>query len=196
MKYKPTQYTNQILCGHALEILRFLPSRIAQCCEQYAIFAHLEYIKTNQGLLTDETGVPLGFNINTKPFKGSHFAVFPRSLIKPCILASTSPKACGHCRAPYIRVTQALHKKLDKKSTHEKHSSHITGGWQPTCDCTPANANGKCLVLDPFIGSGTTAIEAINNGRNYIGIEISKEYVEMARHRIKIETQQTSLFSY
>ncbi|MBR2014752.1 MAG: site-specific DNA-methyltransferase [Alistipes sp.] len=40
------------------------------------------------------------------------------------------------------------------------------------------------IVLDPFLGSGTTAVAAIKNGRNYIGYEISKEYVSIAESRI------------
>jgi len=39
-------------------------------------------------------------------------------------------------------------------------------------------------VLDPFIGSGTTAIAAMQNNRDYIGIEISAEYCQMAENRI------------
>lgn len=40
------------------------------------------------------------------------------------------------------------------------------------------------IVLDPFMGSGTTAIAAINNDRSYVGIEISPDYCEMANKRI------------
>jgi len=40
------------------------------------------------------------------------------------------------------------------------------------------------VVLDPFMGSGTTAIAAINLGRSYIGIDLSARYCEMARQRI------------
>lgn len=40
------------------------------------------------------------------------------------------------------------------------------------------------IVLDPFIGSGTTAIAAIQLGRNYIGIDNQKEYVEISRARL------------
>ena len=39
-------------------------------------------------------------------------------------------------------------------------------------------------ILDPFIGSGTTAIASIMNGREYLGIDISPEYIEMAENRI------------
>jgi modification methylase len=41
------------------------------------------------------------------------------------------------------------------------------------------------VVLDPFMGSGTTAISALLNNRCYIGIEISPEYITMAENRIK-----------
>lgn len=41
------------------------------------------------------------------------------------------------------------------------------------------------VILDPFMGSGTTAISAINHDREYIGIEVSPEYCKMARDRIK-----------
>jgi site-specific DNA-methyltransferase (adenine-specific) len=36
------------------------------------------------------------------------------------------------------------------------------------------------LILDPFIGSGTTALAAIELGRHYIGIELQPQYAEMA----------------
>jgi modification methylase len=40
------------------------------------------------------------------------------------------------------------------------------------------------LILDPFMGSGTTAISALNFGRNYIGLELSPDYCRDARSRI------------
>jgi modification methylase len=55
-----------------------------------------------------------------------------------------------------------------------------------------SSTNAK-TVLDPFMGSGTTALAAINNDRNYIGIDVSPEYCEMAEQRIKRETAQGRL---
>jgi site-specific DNA-methyltransferase (adenine-specific) len=46
-------------------------------------------------------------------------------------------------------------------------------------------SNEGDLVLDPFMGSGTTAKMALLNGRNYIGIDISEEYCEIARQRVE-----------
>ncbi len=41
------------------------------------------------------------------------------------------------------------------------------------------------VILDPFMGSGQTAIAAIKTGRHYVGYEINEEYVELANRRIK-----------
>lgn len=49
-------------------------------------------------------------------------------------------------------------------------------------------------VLDPFMGSGTTAIAAIREKRNFIGFELNKEYYDKACKRIKQERAQLTLF--
>jgi len=43
------------------------------------------------------------------------------------------------------------------------------------------------VVLDPFLGSGTTAIASFRVGRKYIGIEREKEYIEIAEERLAQE---------
>ena len=73
------------------------------------------------------------WNINKKPYKGSHFAVFPPDLIKPCILAGSEEND---------------------------------------------------IVLDPFIGSGTTAMVARDLGRHYIGCELHEEYNDLIQQRV------------
>jgi len=40
------------------------------------------------------------------------------------------------------------------------------------------------IILDPFMGSGTTAVVVKKPGRNYVGIEINKSYVDIANKRI------------
>ena len=44
------------------------------------------------------------------------------------------------------------------------------------------------LVLDPFIGSGTTALASKLMQRNYVGYEINKDYIEIANKRLQAET--------
>jgi DNA modification methylase len=53
--------------------------------------------------------------------------------------------------------------------------------------------NPSDIVLDNCVGSGTTAIAALNTGRFFIGIEKEKEYVDIANKRIKEHTKQLSL---
>jgi len=54
-------------------------------------------------------------------------------------------------------------------------------------------SNKDGLVLDMCMGSGTTAIACLNTGRNYIGIELDKEYFEIAKKRIEEHSQQSTL---
>lgn len=49
-------------------------------------------------------------------------------------------------------------------------------------------------VLDPFMGSGTTAIACIREKRNFIGFELNKEYYDKACKRIRLEQTQPVLF--
>lgn len=55
-------------------------------------------------------------------------------------------------------------------------------------------SNEGDLVFDPFMGSGTTAVAALDADRKYIGAEIAKEYVDIANERIKNHTTQTDIF--
>lgn len=45
------------------------------------------------------------------------------------------------------------------------------------------------VVMDPFNGSGTTCVAAVENGRHYVGYDISPEYCELARSRISKATR-------
>ncbi len=48
-----------------------------------------------------------------------------------------------------------------------------------------ASCSPKGLVLDPFMGTGTTAVACIKNGRNFIGFELNPKYYNMAVRRVK-----------
>jgi len=49
-------------------------------------------------------------------------------------------------------------------------------------------SNEGDVVYDPFMGSGTTALAALKLKRNFVGSEISAEYVEICKKRIEKET--------
>ena len=50
------------------------------------------------------------------------------------------------------------------------------------------------VVLDPFVGSGSTCLSAKKNKRNYVGYDIDSEYVKLAEKRIANYTNQLQLF--
>src|SRR5690606_10216857 len=144
------------------------------------------------------------WSIPTKPFKGAHFAVFPPDLIEPCILAGAPEKACPHCGGPWGRVTER--KTIDKEGwgPSKKNPREYLGeetifkkgygragdpivytvGWKPTCQCEGNDGSGRGVVLDPFFGSGTTGVVAEKHGRQWIGIELNPDYIEIAKRRL------------
>jgi len=83
------------------------------------------------------------WSVTIKPYKGSHFAVFPPDLIEPCILAGSQ--------------------KGD-------------------------------IILDPFMGSGTTAMVAKKNSRSYLGCELREEYASLQTARISTIPNKLPLY--
>jgi site-specific DNA-methyltransferase (adenine-specific) len=49
-------------------------------------------------------------------------------------------------------------------------------------------------ILDPFMGSGTTGVACAELGRNFIGIEIDKDYFEIAKKRVELAYAQKVMF--
>lgn len=169
------------------------------------------FFESFQGLLQDEDGDPLAFIVNSRGFKGAHFATFPEKLVEPCIKAGTSEKGCcPECGAPWERQTAASDRyaavlgrgyhdhsaDLQKGMQSVRGSNvqnkmrdagipaaeYITTGWAPTCSHNLEPV--PCTILDPFSGAGTTGNVAERLGRKYIGIELNPAYSEMADRRI------------
>ena len=55
------------------------------------------------------------------------------------------------------------------------------------------HSNVGMIILDPFIGSGTTALACKELERNFIGIELDKKYFEIAKKRVEEHSQQSTL---
>jgi site-specific DNA-methyltransferase (adenine-specific) len=94
------------------------------------------------------------WKIPTKPYAEAHFATFPPALIETPIKAGCPEFVCKKCRQARKTI----------------------------CGCTSGFEPG--VVLDPFIGAGTTALVAEKLGRRWIGIELNQEYIEIARRRL------------
>jgi DNA modification methylase len=116
--------------------------------------------------------------------KTDHYAVFPETLVEPCLLAGTSAGGCCNlCRTPYRRVYENL-------------TDFALLGYKQACACD-GSYPVPCVVLDPFAGAGTTLLVAEKLGRNSIGIELNPEYCRLIERRIEAYHAQTQpdLFS-
>jgi site-specific DNA-methyltransferase (adenine-specific) len=77
--------------------------------------------------------------------------------------------------------------------TEKKHGRHPTQKPLELVErCLLASTNPGDLLLDPFLGSGTTAVAAARHGRRFVGVEMNAAYLEIARKRVMDETGKTS----
>ena len=79
----------------------------------------------------------------------------------------------------------------------DRHGNNLHDSMKPVplMQCLIENSTQKGeLVLDPFIGSGTTALACIRSKRNYIGCEIDPKYYKVALDRIEQEKRTLTLF--
>jgi DNA modification methylase len=154
------------------------------------------------------------WTINSEPTPEAHFATFPQKLIEPCILAGTSEKGCcAECGAPRVRVTEretdytavapgSLKAEARQNGNgYYRPNSKETGGvggrtrlettgWRPSCAHDAPSV--PCLVLDPFMGSGTVLKVSERFGRRSVGLELSADYIKIAKRR----TSQLGLFAH
>jgi len=148
------------------------------------------------------------FRINPRPFPEAHFATFPVDLplkILKCACPDQICKNCGIPREPIIESNNPSKEYADyenirnfanthqitsnpqsSKSLHRQeggiYSTAKIIGWT-RCDCNAGFEPG--IVLDPFFGAGTVGVAAEKLGLNWIGIELSDEYVKIARRRLE-----------
>lgn len=156
-----------------------------------------ESIETPHGIV----GVgndPVGLDVVSYSYEGSHYATFPPKLIEPLIKCSTSEAGCcAHCGTSWKRVVSAAsggaigaawlnhdddtEKGGFKTASSKGYKPGSTIYWEPDCTCHGRDGTPEripCTVLDPFMGSGTTACVSAQLGRRSVGIEISLRYIE------------------
>jgi len=139
------------------------------------------------------------WSVASQPYPGSHFATFPSKLIEPAVLAGTSPQACEHCGSPWRRVTVPTGHINKREPAHVPNNSStkidstdwaptrlFTDTWEPSCACANNTGKGQCIVLDPFCGAGTVPLVSLKHHRQYIGVELNAEYIELARKRLEV----------
>lgn len=147
------------------------------------------------------------WQIPTKGYKGAHFATFPITLITAPILAGSAARSCVGCGAPWARVVQrgnsehhcrpgcgCKEKEGQMQNWSEGYRGYggfsntavFTEDFTPSCRCG-VDEHEPSTVLDPFAGSGTTGVVAYNCGRKFVGIELNREYCDLAVERFKAE---------
>lgn len=151
------------------------------------------------------------WTLSPEPYDEDHFAAFPSELPSTCIKAATSEHGCcARCGAPYARVIEreggshsfaSSAKDNGRQEQGLRRGSRLgrgpgwreappqiikTIGWRRTCSCKMKKVV-PAVVLDPFLGRGTTGVAAVRHGRNFIGCELQEKYVPMARKNLEAE---------
>jgi site-specific DNA-methyltransferase (adenine-specific) len=125
-------------------------------------------------------------------FRGAHFATFPEALVERPLLATCPEAICTACGAPWRRAVTLRHLGLvgpaDRDPLVRRYAKRwetlrTTGELQP-CGCNAATEPG--LVLDPFYGAGTVGVVAQKLGRDWLGIELNRDYVDLAERRLRV----------
>jgi len=118
------------------------------------------------------------WDITTVSYPDAHFATFPPRLPERCILAGCPPRVCNVCGEPQRRV---VHDRPDPQEpgSGQRYNEATSTEWT---DCGHGSFR-RGTVLDPFLGSGTTAFVARKLGRNSVGFELNKDYCDLIRAR-------------
>ncbi len=137
------------------------------------------------------------WTVNTKPYSEAHFATFPPELITDCIKAGCPEFVCNKCgkaRESIIAKKYVKHENWygDKQSVRNSrgtagnsYNELIGSSVIGLTDCRCNEGFSPGIVLDPFMGAGTTAMVARVLNTNFVGIELNPEYVEIANKRLK-----------
>jgi len=102
------------------------------------------------------------WTIPTSGYRGAHFATFPTQLIERPLLATCPARVCTSCGRAWLQASGVA--------------------VRPDCDCRASWQPG--VVLDPFMGAGTTGVVAKGLGRDWLGIELNADYRTLALSRI------------
>lgn len=101
----------------------------------------------------------------------------------------------GYCELAWTNLDQPI-RAFDyaRCELASEGKEHPTQKPQPLMEWCMGFVPEACVVLDPFMGSGTTGVAAVRTGRKFIGIEIDERYCEIAMRRIREAEQSDALF--
>lgn len=148
--------------------------------------------------------------IPTSPYRGAHYAVFPAELIVKPIKAMCPAWVCTSCGEPQRKMWKVTKARVPGDPSPKNSEQHRLGGtfsggegdFEPSerefvgmseCDCVDTGSKWRRgVVLDPFVGSGTTLVVASGHGHDSIGIDLDSRNLELARQRIGMFLEEST----
>ncbi len=156
---------------------------------------------------------PLGRNkrtvwtIPTQSFPEAHFATYPEKLVEPMVKSGCPEFICKKCGKARVKIYEkivpgkALKQYKGKEYNARKGVSETSAlrsngpeynkfmaehppAFKGYTDCGCGAGWRPGIIIDIFAGSGTSCLVAAQNRRDWIGIELNQEYIEMAMRRI------------
>lgn len=117
------------------------------------------------------------WTIPTATDRRGHQATFPAGLIERPILATCPEAICVQCDRAWTRPSRIVSRKTSEGMRHVREV-----GTLRRCDCFAPSRPG--VVLDPFMGTGTTALVAERLRRDWLGIEVNPTFTKLAEDRL------------
>jgi DNA modification methylase len=120
------------------------------------------------------------WDIITAQSKFKHTAPFPEKLVEVIARATCPTEICSNCGIPFTRIadhTPPEVVRFDYTDDEINEKKKLV-----KCICQAPIIKGLCL--DPFAGSGTTLVVAKNMNMDYLGIELSENYIEIIKKRL------------
>jgi len=218
----PEDFIDKVILGDCLEIIKQIPDKSINAIItdppygiQYYSGRYKEKNPFDYMLNDDNFNVPLDLLYGKLKDDGSMFIFhshrFPiiDERIKNTIIWVKNNWTAGDLRGNFGNQYECI--SFFPKSKFKNHSRRYSNVWHfnrvpyksllhPTQKPIPliyrlievSTSKGE-VILDPFLGSGTTVVAAERLGRRWIGIEISGDYCEVAKKRVNSERRQTRL---
>jgi site-specific DNA-methyltransferase (adenine-specific) len=108
----------------------------------------------------------------------SHQATFPEALVERPILATCPERICVQCDRAWTRPTRIVSRRTSDGMRHSREVGELR-----RCDCFAPTRPG--VVLDPFMGTGTTALVAERLRRDWLGLELNPTFSKLAEDRLR-----------